>query len=90
MPLAILVENGIVGLLLAAAAAATIPVRYLPPLQQRFSIVLLLALAVASLSGEWENRKFFWFVLGVLAAQVVYRPAGQPVSLAVPLRVRPR
>src|SRR5439155_21619843 len=48
VPLAILVENGIVGLLLAAAAAATIPVRYLPPLQQRFSIVLLLALAVRS------------------------------------------
>ena len=92
VPIAILVENGIVGLLLllAAVAAATIPVRYLPPLQRRFSIVLLLALAVASLSGEWENRKFFWFVLGVLAAQVVYRPAGQPVSLAVPLRVRPR
>ena len=84
VPLAILVENGIVGLLLllGAVAAVTIPVRYLPPLQRRFSIVLLLAAAVASLSGEWEDRKAFWFVFGVLAAQVVYRPAEKRVSLA--------
>ena len=91
VPLGILVENGIVGLflLLGAVAAVTIPVRHLPPLQQRFSIVLLLALAVASLSGEWEDRKQFWFVLGVLAAQVVYRPAEKRVTPAVPLRMRP-
>ena len=91
VPLAILVENGIVGLflLLAAVAAATKPLRHLPPLQQRFSIVLLVALAVASLSGEWEDRKQFWFVLGVLAAQVVYRPAEKRVTPAVPLRTRP-
>ena len=92
VPLAILVENGIVGLflLLAAVAAATKPLRYLPPLQQRFSIVLLLALAVASLSGEWEDRKQFWFVLGVLAAEVVYRPAGTLISPADAPRGRPR
>src|SRR3989440_4377763 len=91
VPLAILVENGIVGLLLllGAVAAVTIPVRHLPPLQRRFSIVLLLAVAVASLSGEWEDRKAFWFVFGVLAAQVVYRPAEKRVTPAVPLRVRP-
>ena len=91
VPLAILVENGIVGLLLllGAVAAVTIPVRHLPPLQQRFSIVLLLAVAVASLTGEWEDRKAFWFVFGVLAAQVVYRPAEQRVTPAVPLRMRP-
>jgi O-antigen ligase len=92
VPLAILVENGIVGLflLLAAVAAATKPLRHLPPLQQRFSIVLLLALAVASLSGEWEDRKQFWFVLGVLAAEVVYRPAGTLISPADAARGRPR
>ena len=91
VPLAILVENGIVGLflLLGAVAAVTIPVRHLPPLQRRFSIVLLLAVAVASLSGEWEDRKAFWFVFGVLAAQVVYRPAEKRVSPAVPLRTHP-
>jgi O-antigen ligase len=91
VPLAILVENGIVGLLLllGAVAAVTTPVKHLPPLQRRFSIVLLLAVAVASLSGEWEDRKAFWFVFGVLAAQVVYRPAEKRVSATVPLRVRP-
>jgi len=91
VPLAILVENGIVGLflLLGAVAAVTIPVRHLPPLQRRFSIVLLLAVAVASLSGEWEDRKAFWFVFGVLAAQVVYRLAEKRVSRAVPLRMHP-
>ncbi len=91
VPLAILVENGIVGLLLllGAVTAVTIPVRHLPPLQRRFSIVLLLAMAVASLSGEWEDRKAFWFVFGVLAAQVVYRPAEKRVTPAVPLRMRP-
>jgi len=92
VPLAILVENGIVGLLLllGAVAAVTTPVKHLPPLQRRFSIVLLLAVAVASLSGEWEDRKAFWFVFGVLAAQVVYRPAEKRVSPAVPVRVYPR
>jgi O-antigen ligase len=92
VPLAILVENGIVGLLLllGAVAAVTTPVKHLPPLQRRFSIVLLLAVAVASLSGEWEDRKAFWFVFGVLAAQVVYRPAEKRISPAVPVRVYPR
>jgi O-antigen ligase len=92
VPLAILVENGIVGLLLllGAVAAVTTPVKHLPPLQRRFSIVLLLAVAVASLSGEWEDRKAFWFVFGVLAAQVVYRPAEKRVSPAVPVPVYPR
>ena len=91
VPLAILVDNGIVGLLLllGAVAAVAIPVRHLPPLQRRFSIVLLLAVAVTSLSGEWEDRKAFWFVFGVLAAQVLYRPAEKRVSPAVPVRVRP-
>src|SRR5437667_3529886 len=92
VPLAILVESGIVGLflLLSAVSAATTPLRHLPPLQQRCSIVLLLALAVASLSGEWEDRKQFWFVLGVLAAEVVYRPAGTLISPADAPRGRPR
>ena len=78
VPLAILVENGIVGLLLfvAAVAAAARPAGRLPPVQRRFSIILLLTLVVGSLSGEWEDRKQFWFVLGILAAEVAYRPAG--------------
>jgi O-antigen ligase len=76
VPLAILVEGGIVGLglFLAAVLATTNPMRTLPPLQRRFSIVLLLTLVVGSLSGEWEDRKHFWFVLGMLAAEVAYLP----------------
>ena len=89
--LAILVEDGVVGLFLflAMVAAAIKPLRHLPLLQRQFGIVLLLALAVGSLSLEWEDRKQFWFVLGVLAAQVAARPAWKPVSPAVAVRVRP-
>jgi O-antigen ligase len=83
--LAILVENGGVGLLLffAVVAAAIRPLRHVPPLQRRFGIVLLLTLAVGSVSIEWENRKQFWLVLGLLAAQVVPRPARRPGPPAV-------
>lgn len=83
--LSILVEDGIVGLFLflAMVAAVTKPLRHLPPLQRRFSVVLLLALAVGSLSLSWDHRKQFWFVLGVLAAQVAQRPAWKSVSPAV-------
>ena len=75
--LAVLVEDGIVGLclLLAMGAAALKPLRQLAPVQRRFSLVLLLALGVGSLTLHWDHRKEFWFVLGVLAAQVVQRPA---------------
>jgi O-antigen ligase len=83
--LAILVEDGIVGLFLflAVVAAAMKPLRHLPRLQQRFSIVLLLTLAVGSLSISWDNRKQLWFVLGMLAAQVAQRRGWKPVSPAV-------
>jgi O-antigen ligase len=83
--LAILVEDGAVGLVLffAVVAAAIRPVRPLPPLQRRFGIVLLLALAVGSVSIEWENRKQFWFVLGLLATQVALRPGRRPLRPAV-------
>ena len=88
---AILVEDGVIGLFLflAMVAAAITSLRRLPLLQRQFGIVLLLALAVGSLSLEWEARKQFWFVLGVLAAQVAQRPAWKAVSPAVAVRVRP-
>jgi O-antigen ligase len=75
VPLAIVVEGGLVGLFLflAAVAAATMSLRHLPHLQRRFSFVLLLTLAVGSLSLEWEYRKQFWFILGALAAQGALR-----------------
>ncbi len=88
VPLAILVEDGIVGLLLflATVAAAIRPLRHLPPLERRFGIVLFLALAVGSLSLTWDHRKQFWFVLGVLAAQVAQRPASKAAAPAVAAR----
>lgn len=77
--LAILVEDGLVGLglFLAMVAGAMKPLRHLPPLQRRFSIVLLLALVVGSFDLSWDHRKQFWFVLGILAAQAVQRPSGR-------------
>jgi O-antigen ligase len=84
--LAILVEDGCIGLCLfvALVAAAIKPVQHLSVLQRRFGIVLLLTLAAGSLSLEWQNRKQFWFVLGVLAAPVSRRPAARkPAAPAV-------
>src|ERR1043166_560392 len=69
--LSILVENGLVGLFLFVAMimATLAPLPHLPREQRRFSIVLLLALAVGSMSLTWGDRKQFWFVLGVRAVQ---------------------
>lgn len=91
VPLAILVENGLVGLLLLLAAVAAVMkhLSHLPSLERRFSIVLLLTLAVGSLTLEWEDRKQFWFVLGVLAAEVAYWPRPMAVLSAGAVRVRP-
>ena len=56
-------------------AAALTSLRHVPTLQRRFSIVLLAALAVGSVSLTWESRKQLWFVLGLLAAQRILQPA---------------
>lgn len=76
VPLSILVEDGIVGLLvfLAMFAALIRELWPLAPLQRRFGIVLLLTLGVGSLSLEWGYRKQFWFVLGIVAAEAALRP----------------
>lgn len=78
--LQILVEQGIVGLVLflAMVAAPIKPLRHLPPLQRRLWIVLLACLMVGSLSLHLVYRKYFWFVLGLLAPQVALRSAGRP------------
>jgi O-antigen ligase len=70
--LSVLVEDGLVGLFLfiAMIGATLVPLRDLSPLQRRFSIVLLLSLAVGSMALSWGHRKQFWFVLGALAVQV--------------------
>ena len=87
--LSILVEQGIIGLLLflTMMAAAIKPLRYLPTFQRRFSIVLLAALATASLSASWEYQKQLWFVLGLLAAQTAQRFAARVVPLTAVVRV---
>ena len=75
--LSILVEDGLVGLVLFVAMilATLVPLHHLPLVQRRFSTVLLLTLAVGSLSLSWGHRKQFWFVLGMLAVQTVPRRA---------------
>ena len=89
--LSILVEDGIVGFLLFVAmlAALLTPLRHLPSLQQRLSIVLLLTLAVGSMALSWDHRKQFWFVLGMLAVQAAQATARRTLWPAVPVRMRP-
>ena len=88
--LEILVEQGLIGLLLFVAMAAAVikPVRQLPLLERRLWIVVLASLAVGSMSLHLGYRKQFWFVLGLLAAQVAARPA-RPVAPALTGRMRP-
>ena len=82
--LSVLVEDGLVGLLLFVAMITAVlgPLRHLPPVQRRFSIVLLLALALGSMSLSWDNRKQLWFVVGALAVQVTPRPVQKRPSFA--------
>jgi O-antigen ligase len=81
VPLSILVEDGVVGLLLFVAmfGATITALRPGPRLQRRFGIVLLLTLGVGSLSLEWGYRKQFWFVLGIVAAEAALRPRSPDV-----------
>jgi O-antigen ligase len=89
--LEILVEQGLVGLLLffAMVAAVIKPVRQLPLLERRLWIIVLASLAVGSMSLHLGYRKQFWFVLGLVAAQVAVLPARRPVSPLLTGRVRP-
>jgi O-antigen ligase len=75
VPLSILVEDGIVGLLIFVAmfGATITALRPAPRLRRRFGTVLLLTLGVGSLSLEWGYRKQFWFVLGIVAAEAALR-----------------
>ncbi len=70
--LAILAEEGVVGLVLFLAMVATTvtPLARLPNLQMKLAVVLLAVLAVGSLSIAWDYHKQLWLVLGLLAVQV--------------------
>ena len=80
--LSILVEDGTVGFLLFVAmlVALLAPLRHLPALHRRLSIVLLLTLAVGTMALSWDHRKQFWFVLGMLAVQVAEPAARSTLS----------
>ncbi len=80
--LSILVEDGTVGFLLFVAmlVALLTPLRHLPALHRRLSIVLLLTLAVGTMALSWDHRKQFWFVLGMLAVQVAEPAARSTLS----------
>ena len=80
--LSILVEDGTVGFLLFVAmlVALLTPLRQLPALHRRLSIVLLLTLAVGTMALSWDHRKQFWFVLGMLAVQVAEPTARSSLS----------
>jgi O-antigen ligase len=69
--LSVLVEQGVVGLMLflGMAAAALSHLRRQPAMQRAFSIVVVAAMAVGSLSAAWDYRKPLWFVFGLIAAQ---------------------
>src|SRR5207249_9838597 len=81
VPLGILVEDGLVGLLvfLAIIGAAFTALRRSPRLPRRFGIVLLLALGVGSVSLGWGYRTQCWLVLGIVAAEAALRPRPQDV-----------
>src|SRR3989442_955726 len=80
--LSILVEDGTVGFLLFVAmlVALLTPLRHLPALHRRLSIVLLLTLAVGTMALSWDHRKQFWFVLGMVAVQVAEPTARSSLS----------
>jgi O-antigen ligase len=84
--LAILVEDGVVGLglFLFMVAALMASLRHLPPLQRKSSIILLAVLGVGSLTIAWDYDKALWYVLGFLAVQAAVRPARHAVLTATP------
>ena len=100
--LAVLIENGFVGFVLYMSMffAVFVKLLRLPPLERRFTLVLLATLGVAMLPLGWEDRKPVWFILGTLAALsqahlVGWRPARQqaarrPAPLGGPPQRQPR
>jgi hypothetical protein len=68
--LAVLVENGFIGFVLYMSMffAVFVKLLNLPPLERRFTLVLLATLGVAMIPLGWEDRKPVWFILATLAA----------------------
>jgi O-antigen ligase len=80
--LAILVEEGFIGLTLFVAMVAALLNRLanLQMLDRRLAIMLLAVLAVGSLSSAWDYKKQLWLMLGLLAAQTGSRLASQTAA----------
>jgi len=78
--LSVLVEEGLVGFLLYATMfiAVFLSLIKLPPLERRFTLVLLATIGAAMLPLSWDDRKTAWFVLAALVglAQVRYTSPG--------------
>lgn len=66
--LAVLVEEGLIGFVFYAAMfiAVFFKLIRLPPMERRFTLVLLATLCVAILPLGWEDRKPVWFILAAL------------------------
>jgi O-antigen ligase len=66
--LAVLVEEGLIGFALYAAMfiAVFLKLVRLPPMERRFTLILLATLCVAILPLGWEDRKPVWFILAAL------------------------
>ena len=68
--LAVLVEQGTVGLLLFCAlfVVGLKSLKCMPSLERRFWIILLLTLAIGLLPRNWDYKKPTWFVLAIFAS----------------------
>jgi O-antigen ligase len=68
--LSVLVEQGMVGLFLYLMMFFSVgmAVLKLPPLERRFALVLLVALAVSMMPLTSEDSRRVWFILGTLVA----------------------
>jgi O-antigen ligase len=64
----LLVEEGLVGFLLYLTMLIAVfrAILRLPPLEQRFGLVLMATLIVTMLPLTWEDRKVVWVILGAL------------------------
>jgi hypothetical protein len=71
----VLVEEGLIGFLLYATMfiAVFLSLLRLPPLERRFTLVLLATIGAAMLPLSWDDRKTVWFVLAALVGLAQFR-----------------
>jgi O-antigen ligase len=81
--LSVLVEQGAVGftLLMLMLLSIFLHVRFSPPQERRFVLVILFTLIVGLIPRGWEFQKAFWLILGFLlvpSASAVMAHPGRP------------